>query len=56
VNDRSPPDKPDEPLGILFMYDPKYADLVEAEHKFGRALEQADRDGKLYVPEEITLQ
>jgi hypothetical protein len=56
VNDRSPPDKPDAPLGILFLCDPKYADLAEAQHRFERALEKAGRAGTLYLPEEITIQ
>ena len=48
MNDRSPPDTPDEPLGILFMCNPKYAGLIEKEHKRDRLMEEADRDGKLY--------
>jgi hypothetical protein len=56
VNDRSPPDKPNEPLGILFMCDPRYADLMEDEHRFDRLMDEADRDGKLYLPMPVTLQ
>jgi hypothetical protein len=56
VNDRSPPDTPNEPLGILFLCDPKYAGLIEKEHRFERRMEEADRDGKLYLPMPVTLQ
>ena len=56
MNDRSPPDKPDEPLGILFMCDPKYADLMSEEDRFDRRMDDADRAGTLYLPMPITLQ
>ena len=56
MNDRSPLDTPNEPLGILFLCDPKYADLIDQEHRFDRLIEEADRDGKLYLPMPATLQ
>ena len=56
MNDRSPPDTPNEPLGILFLCDPKYADLLGAEDRFNRLMDEADRAGTLYFPMPITLQ
>ena len=56
MNEKSPPDTPDEPLGILFLCDPKYAHLLGAEDRFERLMDEADRDGRLYLPMPITLQ
>jgi hypothetical protein len=47
---------PDSPHGILFLLDPRYADSIEAEHKFERAMERAWRDGRLYVQEHTSYQ
>jgi hypothetical protein len=38
------------------MCDPRYADLAKAQDRFERIMEDADRAGTLYLPEEITLQ
>jgi hypothetical protein len=48
------PDWPTEPLGILFMCDPRYAHLLSDEDKFERALQDAGE--RLFIPERFVLQ
>ncbi len=47
-NHNSPP--PDSPKGILFLLDPKYADLIPQEHEFSERMCKAAEEGRLYVP------
>jgi hypothetical protein len=39
LNDSNPP--PDTPKGILFLLDPKWADSIEPQEKWNRALDKA---------------
>ena len=36
--------------GILFLLDPRYADLIPANERFNEALAKAWEDGKLWAP------
>jgi hypothetical protein len=47
---------PDKLRGLLYLLDPRWADLIEDEHKFGLAIERAWETGRLYVQEEPTIQ
>lgn len=46
-----PPEKPS--LGILFMLQPEYADLIPAENKFEMAMNKAASEGRLFAPFEL---
>ena len=50
----SPPDSP--PLGILFLLDPAYADLVPEEFKFSELMRKAYEAGTLYFPPTESIQ
>jgi hypothetical protein len=43
---------PDHPRGLLFLLQPEFADLIPQEHEFERKLEQAWKDGRLWIESE----
>jgi hypothetical protein len=51
---KSPNDtRHDRPHGILFLYDPEYADLIPAQERFVRLADKAEAEGRLFVPEHL---
>jgi hypothetical protein len=46
----------DTPYGLLFMFDPDYADLIDQEHSFEQKMMRAREAQKLYVPEQTCWQ
>ena len=51
-------DKHEQPqgYGLLTLLDPKYAHLLSDEDRFTRLVEKAADEGRLWFPEEFTLQ
>jgi hypothetical protein len=45
-DDANPP--PDEPRGILFLLDPRYAELIPAEDEFQKKIDKAYQEGRLW--------
>ena len=48
--------EPQEPYGILSLLDPRFEHLLDAEARFDRAVNRAIDQGRLYIPEPMTLQ
>ena len=55
MNPNQPPDS-HPPLGILFLMEPEYCDLIEDEHRFSELMRKAWEEGTLFLPQTELVQ
>jgi hypothetical protein len=43
-------------MGILFLLDPEYADLIPLEYQFSERMREAWEEGTLFLPQTESIQ